>query len=58
MGSEIVNLLVLMAVGVIIADMIAGSNVTGTKTLFCNLGNIWQIGISGMLGQQAKTTQC
>jgi hypothetical protein len=56
MATDIVNLFVIIAVGVILADLIAHGKATGT--LFCNLANVWRISISGMLGQEAKTVQC
>lgn len=58
MGSQVVNLLVIIAVGVIIANLVASANVNGVTTLFCNLSNLWSIGVSGMLGQQATTKKC
>lgn len=49
MGQKIINLFVLMAGGVIIADMIA--NPDGTNALFNGLGNLWKTGVNGMLGK-------
>lgn len=55
--SAAVNLFVIAAVGVILADMV--SNVGGTNAIFCNLGNFWKISVNGMLGNQTTTsTQC
>lgn len=49
MGGNVMNLLVLIAMGVILADLIA--NATGTNALFGGLANIWKIGVNGMLGK-------
>ena len=48
-GQDIVNLFVIMAVGVIIADMI--KNWQGTQAIFCGMAKLWTIGVNGMLGQ-------
>lgn len=45
----IVNLFVIIAVGVILADMIA--NASGTNALFGGMSNMWKIGVNGMLGK-------
>jgi hypothetical protein len=50
MAGHVVNLFVIMAVGVIIADMIA--NASGTSALFGGMAKMWQIGVNGMLGKQ------
>ena len=50
-AADIVNLFVIMAGGVIIADMISSKNVEGTKALFKNTSNIWATSVKGMLGQ-------
>lgn len=49
MAGHVINLFVLIAVGVILADMIA--NVNGTNALFSGLGNLWKVGVNGMLGK-------
>lgn len=49
MAGHVMNLLVLMAVGVIIADMV--SNAPGTNALFNGMSGIWKIGVNGMLGK-------
>lgn len=54
MGEQVINLLVIMAVGVILADMIANYN--GTTALFKGMTNIWTIGVNGMLGKPTTTT--
>ena len=51
MGGQIINLFVIMAVGVILADMIA--NVGGTNALFGGMSNLWKIGVNGMLGKSS-----
>jgi hypothetical protein len=49
--SAVVNLLVIIAVGVIIADMIMPSHVGGTTQLFKSTSNIWTTSVNGMLGK-------
>lgn len=49
MGGHVINLFVLIAAGVMLADMIANSG--GTSTLFNGLANLWKIGVNGMLGK-------
>lgn len=49
MGGQVMNLLVIMAVGVILADMLAKQS--GTTALFNGLANMWKIGVNGMLGK-------
>jgi len=51
MVGHVINILVIIAVGVIIADMVA--NAAGTTALFNGMGGIWKTGVNGMLG---KTT--
>lgn len=46
--SQVINLFVIMAFGVMLADMIANAN--GTTALFSGLARFWQIGVNGMLG--------
>lgn len=53
MGGQIMNLFVIMAVGVIIADMVAHSS--GTSALFGGTASLWQTGVNGMLGQTSST---
>jgi hypothetical protein len=49
MAGHVVNLFVIIAVGVILADMIANSQ--GTNALFGGMANMWKIGVNGMLGK-------
>lgn len=49
MAGQVMNLLVLIAIGVILADLI--KNADGTKALFSGLSNIWTVGVNGMLGK-------
>lgn len=49
MGQKIINLFVIMAVGVMVADLVANAN--GTNALFNGLGNLWSTGVKGMLGK-------
>lgn len=51
MAGHVMNLFVIMAIGVILADLVA--NVGGTNALFTGTANLWKIGVNGMLG---KTT--
>jgi hypothetical protein len=52
MGGQVINLFVIMAVGVIIADLVAHSD--GTGKLFGGIASLWQIGVNGMLGNTTK----
>jgi len=45
----ILNLFVVVAGGVMLADLVANAN--GTKTLFNGIGSLWQMSINGMLGK-------
>lgn len=49
MGGQVINLFVIVAVGVILADMIA--HVDGTNALFKGVGNIWTTSVNGMMGK-------
>lgn len=49
MVGHIMNLAVIIAVGVILADLVA--NVGGTNALFTGTANLWKIGVNGMLGK-------
>jgi hypothetical protein len=51
MAGHVMNLFVIMAVGVILADMIA--NASGTSALFNGTANLWKIGVNGMLGKSS-----
>ena len=48
MGYQLINLMALVAIGVIVANMIAHS--AGTTAFFNGLGRLWGISINGMLG--------
>ena len=54
--KQVGGLFVLMAVGVILADLVA--NPQGTGTLFCHITNIWNTSVGGMLGQTTKNQDC
>ena len=45
----VINLFVIMAAGVMLADLVANAN--GTNTLFSGMSNMWKIGVNGMLGK-------
>jgi hypothetical protein len=49
MAGQVVNLFVIMAFGVMLADMVA--NGQGTTSLFNGLAGMWKIGVNGMLGK-------
>lgn len=51
MAGHVVNLFVIIAIGVILADMIA--NASGTNALFGGMSNLWKIGVNGMLGKSS-----
>lgn len=51
MGARIVNLFVIVAGGVMLADMIA--NASGTTALFNGIGGIWKTSVNGMLGKSS-----
>lgn len=52
MGAKVINLFVIVAVGTMLADMIA--NPSGTKAFFDGIGAVWQTSINGMLGKPSK----
>jgi len=47
--GNVINLFVLIAIGVMLADMIA--NAPGTNAMFSGVSNLWKIGVNGMLGK-------
>lgn len=49
MGNAVINLFVLMAMGVMLANLIVHPQ--GTKALFDGTANLWKIGVNGMLGK-------
>lgn len=51
-GARIINLAVIVAGGVMLADMIA--NASGTKALFDGVGGLWTTSVNGMLGKASK----
>lgn len=52
MGGQVMNLAVIIAMGVIVADMVA--HAAGTNAFFGGMGSLWQTGINGMLGQSTN----
>jgi hypothetical protein len=52
MAGSVMNLFVIMAVGVIIADLVAHAD--GTSKLFGGVAGLWKIGVNGMLGNTTK----
>jgi len=51
---NVMNLAVIIAVGVIIADLVIPSHVAGTNAVLGGVAGMWRIGVNGMLGQQTK----
>lgn len=51
MGGQVMNLFVIIAFGVMLADMI--NNASGTNALFGGMSNMWKIGVNGMLGKSS-----
>jgi hypothetical protein len=49
MGNRVINLFVLAAIGVMIADLVA--NPTGTGKIIDGLTNLWKVSVNGMLGK-------
>ena len=49
MGSRVINLFVIVAGGVMLADMVA--NAKGTKAFFDGIGGLWKVSVNGMLGK-------
>lgn len=53
-----IELITIILIGVIIADLVSQANVKGTTTILCQLGNLWGVSVSGMLGQSYQTKKC
>lgn len=49
MGPRLVNLAVIVAGGVMLADMITHAD--GTKAFFNGIGGLWKVSVNGMLGK-------
>ena len=49
MGQKIINVFVIVAIGVMLADMVG--NASGTSALFNGLGGLWKTSVNGMLGK-------
>jgi hypothetical protein len=45
------NLAVLVVMGVMLADLVLPSHVSGTNALFNGVGGLWKTSINGLLGQ-------
>lgn len=54
--SNALNLLVLMAMGVIVADLVAGGHLAGTNAILKGVADFWGAGVRGMLGQTSALT--
>lgn len=48
MAGQVMNLFVMVAAGVILADLV--HNWQGTATLFNGVGGLWRTSVNGMLG--------
>lgn len=57
-GSNVVimNVIILIVIGVIIADLLQPSNIQGTTTLLRTTSQFWTTGVNGMLGKPAPKT--
>jgi hypothetical protein len=53
MGYQLINLLMLIIIGVILALMI--KNASGTQAFFNGLGGLWGTSINGILGQTSNS---
>ena len=51
MGQRVISLFVLVAGGVMLADLIA--NPSGTNALFNGVSGLWKTSVNGMLGKAA-----
>jgi hypothetical protein len=49
MAGHVVNLMVIIAMGVIVADLV--THASGTNALLGGTANLWKIGVNGMLGK-------
>ena len=49
MGAQVTNLIVIIVMGVILADLI--KNWQGTATLLNGISGLWTTSVKGMLGQ-------
>lgn len=45
------NLVVLIVMGVMLADLVIPSHVSGTNALFNGIGGLWKTSVNGLLGQ-------
>jgi hypothetical protein len=54
MGSQVLNLFVIIAVGVILAMLVGHAQ--GTSSLFRGIESLWSTGVNGMLGQTSSTS--
>lgn len=52
MGSRVINLFVLVAGGIMLANMLARPE--GTKAFFNGIGGLWKISVNGMLGTTTR----
>jgi hypothetical protein len=51
MAGQVMNLFVIMAIGVMLADLVAHAK--GTNALFSGTATLWRTGVNGMLGKAA-----
>ena len=52
--SGVINLLVIVAIGVIIADLVG--HIGGTNALLGGVSNMWTTSVNGMLGNTTSPT--
>lgn len=50
----VLNLAVLIIMGVMLADLVLPSHVSGTNALFNGIGGLWKTSINGMLGSTSS----
>lgn len=51
----ILNIAVIVAIGVIVADLIQPAHLGGTNAILKGTGDLWSISVRGMLGQPSAT---
>ena len=54
--DRVINLFVIVAVGVILADLVVPSHVQGTNALISGVSSMWSSSVNGMLGNTSGGT--
>lgn len=49
--DTVINLLIIAAIGVILANLVANRNNAGLKAITTNVTSIWTTAVDGMLGK-------